>query len=157
MMVYITLVIFERKKFPSLNDLTFFFVFSRRTKRCPAWTWTSQGRCGLCCLCCWRWRHPWLCYWSLAALYWKDPWVRTPYPDHPGWEQSGLSRIQVNNFQKVPFCLQFEQKIYNNHQKKNSPIHEFKVLHKSQRAFLKPLFKFLFITSKNILSLVFWF
>ena len=105
--VYIPLVIFERKKFPLPNDLTFFFVFSRRIKWCPAWTGTSQGRCGLCRLCCWRWRHPWLCHWSLAALYRKDPRVRTPYPDHPGWEQSGLSRIQVNNFQKVPFCLQF--------------------------------------------------
>ena len=135
-------------RFPTIWH--FFFVFSRRTKWCSAWTGTSQGRCGLCCLCCWRWRHPWLCHWSLAALYWKDPWVRTPYPDHPGGEQSGLGRIQVNIFHKDPFCLQFEQKIYNNHQKKNSPIHEFKVLHKSQRAFLKPLFN-------GVLFLIYYF
>ena len=42
----------------------------------------------------------------------------------------------------------------------NSPIHEFKVLHKGQRAFQNPflmVYHFLFITLKNILSLAFSF
>ena len=40
----------------------------------------------------------------------------------------------------------------------NSPIHEFKVLHKGQRAFQTPflmVYYFLFITLKNILRIVF--
>jgi len=42
----------------------------------------------------------------------------------------------------------------------NSPIHEFKVLHKDQRVFQKPflmVYYFLFKTLKNILSLAFSF
>ena len=44
------------------------------------------------------------------------------------------------------------------HQKTKPPIHEFKVLHKSQRAFQTPflvVYYFLFITLKNILSFAF--
>ena len=42
----------------------------------------------------------------------------------------------------------------------NSPIHEFKVLHKGQRAFLNPflmVYYFLFVTLKKILSIAFSF
>ena len=70
-----------------------------------------------------------------------------------------IKAMSLMCFEPSSPCL--ERRIFNlfvtsKNETTNSPIHEFNVLHKGQRAFKKPfliVYYFLFITLKNILSL----